>query len=65
MTRHVISNLCVLILQFGFAYLFRLLNMPAMVNVANLTGLLLLILPLIGLVVPKWKNWLTKRIWEG
>lgn len=65
MTRHIIYNLCVLVLQVGFACLFRSLNMPAMVNVANLTGLLLLILPLIGLVVPKWKNWLTKRIYEG
>ena len=64
MTRHMIYNLCVLVLQLGFAYLFRLLNMPTMVDVANLTGLFLLTLPVLGLVVPKWRNWLTKRIWE-
>lgn len=64
MTRHMIYNLCVLVLQVGFAYLFRSLNMPTMVDVANFMGLLLLILPLISLVVPKWKNWLTKRIGE-
>ena len=61
MTRHMIYNLCVLALRFGFAYLFRSINMTTMVNVVNLTGLLLLILPLISLIVPKMEKLVNKK----
>jgi hypothetical protein len=62
MTRHQTYNLCILALQAFFALLFRFLDMPNLVMIANLTGLSLIMLALVSMVVPKWREWWIKTI---
>lgn len=64
MTRHIIFNLCVLGLQLGFTLLFNALEMPRCTLIANLIGMNLIVLALISMTIPKYREWWTKPLKE-